>query len=138
MAKLKDIARILLGGAIAIGAIALSLSGRDKTDYEDIQRKFVPRDEEDDNDDDSEVPDCPNCCSDLEHIRGTLYICPCCGTNVTYDTKKEIFDWYIPLDDDEDEDDDYDDYCGDRPRCCTGCGSDMWPDCQYSCKLFDD
>lgn len=26
----------------------------------------------------------------------------------------------------------------DRPKVCTGCGSDMYPDCQESCKYFDD
>lgn len=29
-------------------------------------------------------------------------------------------------------------YLDSRPKQCTGCGSDMYPDCQYSCKLFDN
>ena len=72
---------------------------------------------------------CDKCYSAMEveregRNRNRVY-CPQCGN-----------EWYVD-DDDEYINDNY--ICDDdMPECCAACGNPAYPDCQLSCKIFDD
>lgn len=83
-------------------------------------------------DDDGDLPMwCNDCGASVVRINAELYRCPECGCEWTY----EDDEWWFH----SQMDDEWADINAiSRPAACTGCGSDMWPDCQYSCKLFDN
>ena len=85
---------------------------------------------------------CENCHSLMFEEEPKYYVCPTCGCTYQYNKHERAWIFYDNGEINED-DEDYEDYYGGedylgRPAVCTGCGSDMYPDCQYSCNRFDD
>lgn len=75
---------------------------------------------------------CFNCNITMERLDEDTFECPDCGGRFFYDDNINDWDFFDPNDGM---------WQGDtmsRPKVCTGCGSDMYPDCQYSCKLMNN
>lgn len=72
---------------------------------------------------------CEDCDTLMEKVNENRWECPECDSAYVKIKRGWVF---LSSDDDDDEDG------FGRPKVCTGCGSDMYPDCSYSCKLFDD
>lgn len=66
-------------------------------------------------------------CETLLEQNDDAWVCPICGA-YGYEDNGEI-NWA--------EDDDYDDIYQKSPGC-KACDNPLYPDCQDSCKLFDD
>lgn len=84
------------------------------------------------------VATCEHCGSKMTRIDFDNYSCDTCGSDYEFDNF--VNEWVFHDVDDIFANSEYSiNYAyNNRPAACTGCGSDMYPDCQYSCKLMSD
>lgn len=83
------------------------------------------------NDDQLEYYDCFECKARMDLVDDVL-VCPNCGHSV------ELEEWAF-------EEEAYEEFQSsfgytsalEQPECCRACGG-PWPDCETSCKIFDD
>lgn len=75
---------------------------------------------------------CESCGAIMDRHDEDTFICPDCGCSYYYDDNFGSWEFYDPMEEGWHED------TMSRPKVCTGCGSDMYPDCQYSCKLMNN
>lgn len=121
MGNLKGVGKIVLGAAAGAAIVALSSSAKKNSN-----RIIYGR---------NDAPDvCEDCGERVSWVDSETYICDDCGSYYSL----EDGNWVFYSVKEEDCDDEWGSDIPSRPQVCTGCGSDMWPDCQYSCKLFDN
>lgn len=75
---------------------------------------------------------CERCGGLMERIDEDTFTCSNCGCSYEYDDKFFGWNFYDPSEYGWQAEN------VNRPQICTGCGSDMYPDCQYSCKLMNN